>query len=388
MTTQQESFPMQQKFRLLSAVLLAGTCLAMPHAAHALNGTSNIQIDGGPLGPLDFSGGVDGYFYAQGGQTPGHNGTGADVDDFMIQLSKNTGPVQFQLQLADYAGYTLGAGYPKEANANHFTTGPLRAANVSFVVNNNLTLQVGQLGSLEGYESTFTWNNPTGVDTILYYVTNSENRGVSATYTQGPASLQVTYGDGNDTGVWNYLQFLGTYNFDSNNNLNVFGGIELGVTGPAAYGYGQTTVGGNGIYNVDCNVFGAWYSSTIGNLTLTPEVQYQYSNPLHRYASSGNDIPKYTGDFGAVLFGQYNFGTSPYSIGAWVEYATSNGAADWFINPGARLVGGSIGPAWQYKDIYTRLTGGFVHLLNTETYGNSGTSKDYGIAQLQAGLVF
>jgi hypothetical protein len=380
---------MRQYLRRLAIKLLTGTCLISPHAAHALNGSSSIEIDGGPLGPLEYSGGVDGYFYLQGDKSAGKKTDGADFDDIMIQLEKTTGVVQFQLQVADYASVTLGAGAPKEANTNHFTTGPLRAANVTFVPNANWSIQVGQIGSLEGYESTFTWNNPTGVDTILYYVTNSENRGVSVTYTQGPGSLQVTYGDGNDTGVFNYLQFLGTYNFDSKNNINVFGGVELGVTGPNAYGYGQTTVGGNGIYNVDCNVFGAWYSTTMGNLTLIPEVQYQYANPLHKYDSSGNGIPKFTSDFGAALFGQYNFGTSPYSVGAWAEYASSNGsAADWFIEPDARLIGASVGPAWQYKDIYTRLTGGFVHLLNGESYGASGTGKNYELLQLQGGLVF
>ena len=52
------------------------------------------------------------------------------------------------------------------------------------------------------------------------------------------------------------------------------------------------------------------------------------------------------------------------------------------------LVGASIGPAWQHKNIYVRATAGYAHLLNGQAYGNSGTGKDYAIGQLQGGLVF
>jgi hypothetical protein len=386
----------------LAAGLGAAACLAAPQA-RAMNGTTNIQIDGGPLGPLEISGGIDGYFYYQSGTSDTGNSiagpkqVGAELNTFDFQVEKTTGIIQFEVQLTDYGAIELGASHPKEANISHFTDGPLRAANITIQPPNSpFSITAGQVGSLEGYESTFPWNDPTGLYTILYYVTNSESRGVSLNYNQGPVSGTVTFGDGNDTGVWNYLQFLGTYNFDSNNNINVFGGVELGVTGPDAYGYGQTTTGGNGLYNVDCNVYGAWYSTTIGNLSLTPEVQYQYSNPLHRYASSGNDIPKYTSDFGAAIFADYLFGTSPYSIGAWVQYATSVGSADWFVAPHAQLVGASVAPTWQYKDVYVRFNMGYNHLLNgsyTGTgligeYGDNGTGRDQFIGTLEGGLVF
>ena len=384
---------MQKKLVLLNSMLLAGACLALPHAAYALNGTSNIEIDGGPLGPLEMNGGMDGYFYAQSNAKAGAKSTGANVDDFMLQLEKTTGPIQFDFQLAGYQAVTLGVGVPKQASITHFTTGPVRNANITIPLNSHLSITVGQMASLEGWESTFTWNNPTGVDTVLYYVTNSENRGVSATYTQGPASVQVIYGDGNDTGVWNFLQFLATYNFDANNNLNLFGGINLGFDGPNTFYYGQDTTGDGNMAYVNSNIFGGWFSSTMGNLTVTPEVQYQYAKPNMHYGPAF-DIPKETSNFGAALFGQYNFGKSPYSLGGWVEYATSHGSAaqdDWFVSPNAELIGASIGPAWQYKNIYVRATGGYSHLLNVEAgkgYGNDGNGKDYVIGMLQGGLVF
>lgn len=397
---------MTKQISLVAAGLLACTALVAPKAALALNGPTSIQLDGGPLGQIEINGGIDGYFYYQSGtddslhagnSIAGEKSNGADLNTMFLTIEKTTGIIQWEIQFADYSAIELGANRPKEANINHFTTGPIRALNVTIQPPGSpFSITGGQVGSLEGYESTTPWSNPTGLYTVLYYVTNSESRGVSLNYNQGPVSAVVTFGDGNDTGVWNYLQFLGTYNFDSNNNINVFGGVELGVTGPAAYGYGQTTVAGNGIYNVDCNVYGAWYSTTIGNLSLSPEVQFQYANPLHRYASSGNDIPKYTSDFGAALFADYNFGTSPYSLGAWAQYATSNGSADWFVAPHAELAGFSVAPTWQYKDIFARLNFGYNHLIKgsyTGTgvigeYGNSGHGRDQVIGTLEGGLVF
>ncbi len=383
---------MLKKLRLLP--LMAGTCLALPHFAFALNGPSAIEIDGGPLGNFELSGGLDGFAFYQTGtgraSSIGNKPDGTELGDIVIDLKKATGAVNYEVQIADYNFYVLGVGAPAQANANHLTTGPLHKAAVTFNFTSNFSLSAGVLPSLEGYEGTYPWSNSVGFDTVLFYVENATSRGVSASYTHGPANLTLTFGDGNDTGVFNYLQFLATYNFNSNNNLNLFGGIQLGKTGPNAFAYGGGTTGGEGLYFVDNNIFGAYYSTTIGNLSLTPEVQYQYAQQYHKYAAAGHDIPKTTSNFGVAVFGQYNIGTSPYSVGSWVEYASSKGSAStWFIAPNAQLVGFAIAPAWQHKDLYVRANAGFLHLLNgAGSYGAHGTGKNMAIGVLETGLVF
>lgn len=80
---------MTKRLKNLSMTGLASGCVLLAsHLAQAMNGLSNIQIDGGPLGPLEISGGMDGYFYAQSGAKTGYNSTATDVDDFMLQLEK------------------------------------------------------------------------------------------------------------------------------------------------------------------------------------------------------------------------------------------------------------------------------------------------------------
>ena len=179
--------------------------------------------------------------------------------------------------------------------------------------------------------------------------------------------------------MFNFLQALSTYQFNSNNALSVFYGGELGKTGNNAMTYDQPTLGQYGSYFANSQMWGAFYSYTNGNLNVVPEVQYVYANPDHALG-----INDYTSNFGAAVFTDYNFGKSPYSLGGMAEYFTSNGSGDWFIAPHAEGVGFQLSPTWQYKDLYARLSVGYMHLLNTgydapgegEAFGNSGTGSN------------
>ena len=77
------------------------------------------------------------------------------------------------------------------------------------------------------------------------------------------------------------------------------------------------------------------------------------------------------------------------------EYFTSNGQGDWFIAPHAEGVGFELSPTWQYKDLFARVSAGYVHLINTgndpvgyPAYGNDGTGSNVVQAALEAGLLF
>ena len=393
-------------FLALGLGWLAGIEVMIAQPARAMSGPPNIQIDGGPLGPLEFSGGIDFYLYGQTGtsdrQYPrtsvvGDDALGANFQTVEITLQKATGVVGFNLQVAGYYSYALGVAPLKQATIKHYTTGPLRVANVTITPpNSGLTFSVGQFNALESYEGAFNWQNPTGFVTVLSYEANSASRGVTATYKRDGITGEVALGDGNDTGVFNFLQFLLKAEFDAHNGVGMSGGIPLGITGPNAFGYGGTTVGNNGIYTVNSSIYSVWYTWTHGNLKVVPEIQYQYANPLHRYAAIGFDIPKRTDNYGAAVFADYRFGNSPYSLGAWVEYANSHGSAtNWFIAPNAELAGLAVAPTWQDKNLFARLNCGYVHLLNGSyngtgigAYGNRGRGRDLLVGTLEVGVMF
>jgi hypothetical protein len=390
----------------LRAVICSGVALvaaqALPPAAMAFNGPANIKIDGGPLGPLELSGGLDGYGYVLSGAGNSTNygllGTdktdGAELMNGLIQLQKATGLVQFTIEVGSTTSIALG-GKPSQTSVQTFSTGPLYAGYVTLAPTSNFSVSIGQLGSQEGYESGVDWNNTNVLTTDIFAVENSQSRGVEATYTAGPVSATVEFGDGFDTGVWNFGQALVTYTINSNNVINLFGATNFGKTGLDAHIYGSATtpynqsfVGNYGAYYVNSTMIGGFYSYTTGNLNLVPEVQYVEAK---RDASLG--LTKSSSNFGAAVFGNYQFGKSPYALAGWVEYFSSNGPDNWFVNAGAKGFGISIAPTWQKNDLFVRGDVGLLHLTTLGVpgsvgYGTNGTSRNQATALVEAGVLF
>ena len=394
--------------QLLGLGFIAASSVLAIHAAQAMSGPTAIQIDGGPLGPLQLSGGVDGYGYVLNNTPDGSKNEGFNVGSAMVELQKTDGELQFTIEIGSVGGNsTLGTNTPAQTTINNFSTGPLYAGYITIAPTGQpFTVSAGMLASLEGYEGTLDWVNPSQLTTAIFFVQNSQNRGVLGTYTQGPVELQVSFGDGYNTGVFNFVQALATYTINSTNILNVYYGGNEGRTGLNAKTYG----GNNGYGNPDggtvgtfepqfanSQMIGAYYSYTQGNLNLVPEVQFQYAK---QDAQLGLD--KGMWNLGAALFGDYTFGTSPYSIGGWAEYFTSHESANeaasglsWFVAPNTEAVGTAVSPTWQYKDLFARANAGYIYLLRNKVgngaesgFGSVHADKGQFIGTLEAGLLF
>lgn len=377
---------------------------AMP-SAWALTPPPPITFDGGPLGKLQLSGGADGYAYAltgagselSQGLLGSDRSAGFEFMNGLVQLQKADGLVQFTIQAGSTASLTLGTK-PGATSVQTYATGPLRAVYLTLAPTSNFSISAGHVASLEGFESSVDWQNSNLLTTDLFYVENSQSTGVTATYTMGPVSGTVTFGDGFDTQVWNYLQLLATYTINDNNALTLYGSTNLGTTGLGARFYGSSTlsynssaatVGAQGVANLaNSSVIGGYYSFTMGNLNLVPEVQYVWAK-----ADPSVGLTDYSSNFGAALFASYQFGKSPYSLGGWVEYFSSNGSDAWFLNPGSQGYGLSIAPTWQYKHLFMRGDIGLIHLTRVGTpgsvaYGSNGTGRNQATFLLEAGVLF
>jgi hypothetical protein len=399
--------------QLLGLGFVAASSLLALHTAQAMSGPTAITIDGGPFGSLNISGGVDGYGYyltgtgsndAYGTNVLGdhNNGNGFNSNNFeigsaLIELQKTTGELQYTIEVGSNGGTAALGTAPGKTSITTFSTGALYAGYVTIAPTGlPVTFSAGQIASLEGWESGVDWNNANQLTTEIFYVQNSQSRGVSANYTSGPISATVTFGDGYDNGVWNYLQFLATLTLNPTNAVSVYGGVNLGTTGPYTTSYG----GDNAIY-ANSNTYGAFYSYTMGNLNVVPEVQYQYTKAIYKIG-----LTKPASNLGAAVFADYSFGTSPYSIGTWVEGWTSHQSAgdtdtpannyfSWFIGPNSSGVGVSMTPTWQYKDLFARFDAGALYLLHNKDgngfkygYGPNGTGKYMFTGELEAGLLF
>src|SRR5271168_1672864 len=93
---------------LLGLSLILGDQFFPANAALALNTPVNLPIDGGPIGTLQLSGGMDGYFYGQTGTSPhgapagsadGDSATGVNLSNAVIGLQKTSGIFQFTLDV-------------------------------------------------------------------------------------------------------------------------------------------------------------------------------------------------------------------------------------------------------------------------------------------------
>ena len=211
--------------QLLGLGFVAASSLLALQTAHAMNGPTAIQIDGGPLGSLSLSGGVDGYGYYVSKLPTGTLNHGINVANALVQLQKTSGVLQFTIEVGSNGGaVTVGAsGRPGQTSISNFSTGPLYAGYVTIAPTDMpFTVSAGRLASLEGWESAIDWNNASQLTTDIFYVENSQSDGVEGTYTAGPVSATVEFGDGWDTHVFNFAQALVSYTINSNNNVNVF----------------------------------------------------------------------------------------------------------------------------------------------------------------------
>lgn len=382
-------------------ILAAGTLLGAAGAAGpalAMTLPQPIKLNGGPLGQLEVSGGISGYFYAYSGageKSVFGNGKTAGAESFVndILVTKPTGPIRFTIEAKVYNGLYMGYR-PTSPSASKFTTGPIKLAYATLALTPDFTISAGQVASIEGWESSTDWHNANIIDSPLYYQENSASRGVSATYSRGPVSATLVFGDGWDTGVFNTFQALVTYSFNKNNALSLYGEVNVSRTGPTvtSNSYGQyTSIENYGAYYPNSNMIGGYYDFQHGNLQLVPEVQYVYAKVDHKLG-----LDKFGANFGAELLGDYQFGNTPYSLGGMLFYYTNIGPEPWYLNPHSAGIGVGITPTYQKGHFYVRAEAALLHMTRLGTpvdgnpggFGNEGTSRNQGMGVLEAGIVF
>ncbi len=398
---------MMLRNRYAMAALSLGCSMIAMQAANALTIPTATTVDLGPFGSTQLSGGLTGYFWGLTGSgsatNPGFNGLGdapdgADLASGLIELQKNTGVVQYTIMVGPNGGTPTLGTKPAPTSISSYSLGPIYRAYVTIApTGTNLSVSFGQIASLEGWESGIDWYNSNQLTTELYYPQAGNGRGVEAAYTAGPLTVTASFGDGFDTGVFNYAQALVDYTIDANNNVNFYYGGNEGRTGlnantygSASQGYSSTTVAYYGANYINAQIAGAWYSWTRGNLNLVPEVQYAFAK-----ADQKIGLVKSSSNFGATVIATYNFGTSPYSLGAFVEYFSSQGPDFWFIAPGAAGEGVSVSPTWQYKNLFIRADAGALYLNAVSNqydsafgYGEKGRDHFQATGTLEAGLLF
>lgn len=378
---------------VVASVSLLATTVYAVRAFAQLKLPVPIDVDGGPLGELQVSGGFDGYFYGISGlgeKSLLGNGkaVGAQSLSNDITVIKPTGILRFVVEV--HPSDTLHFGEQLSGpSVKTFTLGPIYAAFITLAPVRHFTVSAGQVYSVEGYESSLDWKNANIFVSPIYSVKNSSSRGISASYVQGPVTSTLVFGDGFDSGVFNTFQAKATYNFDQQNAVTLYGITNVGRTGPNTFAYdGGTT--GSGYKSqaalVNSTMLGGYYEYRVGSLKLVPEVQYAYARPDHIIG-----IDKFTSNLGAVLISDYRFGDTPWSFGGMTFYYRNNGGHGWYLNPQSAGLGLGLTPTWQQGHVFVRAEAALIHLTNIGNgvaFGNDGNQRNQVTGILEAGLLF
>ena len=375
---------MASKTRLVTGFISSlGAVVAAPAAQAALIPPPAITIDGGPFGPMEVNVGVDGFGYVTSNTPRGTKSNGFQLGTALVNIATTTGLVRGTVTIGDYSGLILGyaPGSATSGGQNYTPFSPLYNGYISIVPNDHIKFSAGQFGTPEGFESAQDWNDYSIFHSEIAYVEQGQSRGVNTVIDEGPINAVVQFDDGFYSKRFNYLQWLVTYTINPTFSITVNGGSHLSVTGP--------NVPGNLLYN-NSALYGGWITYSIGNFTVTPEVQYVYTNPVRKYAAS-TVITKTAGNLTSGIFADYVFSNTPYSLGGFVEYATEKSAhadgsaGDFFgFGPCSSLWGGAITPTWEYKYLFARTDLAFVHVNNGD---GSGVKAQFA-AILEGGLLF
>ncbi|MGC9270321.1 outer membrane beta-barrel protein [Acidiphilium sp.] len=322
-----------------------------------------MALDGGPLGPIEINIGADGYGYAVSNTPAAIKADGTQLQNALIGISTTTGLIQATVRVGAYSGVVL--GYPPGSatpnGQNYLPFSGLYAGYLSLVLTPHLTISAGQLGTPEGFESAQDWNNYSIYHSEIAFVEPAQSRGINASGSYGAINGVIQLDDGYYTKRLNYLQWLLTYTASPALSVTINGASHIDTTGPNVTGIG------NLLYN-NSSLYGGWVTYAANNFTVTPEIQYEYTNAIRRYQPA-ELLAGSAANFTSAVFADYGFAKTPYSLGGFLEYAAEtpahrDGAAgDYFgYGPGTTLWGAAVTPTWQYKNLFARTDFAFIHI--------------------------
>jgi hypothetical protein len=356
----------------LSTFVLTGPLTWLPPAI----------FDAGPFGKLSVNGIVTGYALGQNNAITGDDAKQATLSNGQIFIQKADGKVQYYIQAGVYTMPTLGVSFMNAENTVNNYYGPVPVAYLKLPVGKTTQFLIGQLPTLMGAESTFTYQNFNIERGIVWNQENAINHGIQVNQTLGKyLAASVSWNDGYYSNRYSWLS--GSVTLTKGPNVLVYDG--MGNLGQTAFQTIATPVANNSYMHA------VIYTYTKGPWIISPYFQY---GKLPTNAKVG--VPTGTSSTGGALNVSYAF-KSGFSLPARVEYLTSSGnATDGSVN----LLGfgaGSAGTTFTATPTY--LKGGFfvradlayVHASNFttgDTFGKAGTDPSQFRTVGEFGFIF
>jgi hypothetical protein len=360
----------------LSTFVLTGPLTWLPPAT----------FDAGPLGKLSVNGILTGFSVFQNNSVPGDTSAQATLSNGEIFIQKADGKVQWFVQAGVYTMPTLGVPFANaQTTVNNFY-GPVPVAYLKLPVGKTTQFLVGQLPTLMGAESTFTYQNFNIERGIIWNQETAISRGLQINQTIGKyLSASVSWNDGYYSNRYSWLS--GSVTLTKGPHSLIYDGMgNLGATAYAGTSdHPATPIQNNGYMHA------VIYTFTKGPWIISP--YFQYGNVP---ANEKVGVAKSTSATGGAVNVSYAF-KSGFSIPARLEYLTSSGSAtDGSVNmlgfgAGSSGVTFTATPTYQKGGMFLRSDLAWTHASNFTpggVFGAMGTASDQFRAVLEFGFIF
>ncbi len=360
----------------LSTFVLTGPLAWLPPAT----------FDAGPLGKLSVNGILTGFSVFQNNSVPGDSGAQATLSNGQIFIQKPDGKYQYYIQAGIYTMPTLSVPFVSAENTLSSFYGPVPVAYLKLPVGKTTQFLIGQLPTLMGAESTFTYQNFNIERGIIWNQENAVNRGIQVNQAVGKyLAASVSWNDGYYSDRYSWLS--GSLTYTKGPHVLVYDGMgNLGQTAYAGLAsHPATPVQNNGYMHA------VIYTYTKGPWIVSPYFQY---GKVPTNLSVG--VVKGTSATGGAINASYAF-KSGFSLPARLEYLTSSGSTtDGSVNmlgfgPGSGGVTFTATPTYQKGGMYLRSDLAFVHATDStpgDIFGKNLTEPSQFRAVLEFGFIF
>jgi hypothetical protein len=354
-----------------------------------LAGLGTVYLSGVASGMGLFQSNPVGSVFSPAGKLLGHDlNNNVDLSNGMAIIQKIDGLVQFYAQVGAYALPALGVDYHQTQRAGQTDKdffGPLPEAYLKVVPTDTFSVEGGNLPSLIGAESTFTFQNMNVERGLLWNLEPAISRGVQGNLTTGPLAWAVSVNDGFYSSDISWVSGSATWTINPSNTLAV-------------------AAGGNFDGNTKSNSIAAPYvlnNETVVNLIYTYNAAPFTITPYFQYTSNGHNATitgaiKDADTWGGAILANYNIDDN-WNLAGRAEYVSSSGSlTDGSANPlgfgaGSSAWSFTITPTFQYNIFFARLEGSYVGATDTapgSAFGKTGNSKDQERLVIETGILF
>jgi hypothetical protein len=363
-----------------------------PLIAPSITGPLTIQLPPpkytlGPLGTIYVDGIGSGLGQWQNNVFPGNRSWEPDLNNGQIFVQKTDGLVQFYAQAGAYSIASLGAPYISAAEATFGQGSP--AGNlwgwfpqgfVKFVPTDNFSVEGGKLPTLIGAEYTFSFQNINIERGLLWNQEPAVSKGGQINYTVGPMALSVSFTDGFDSGVYNWVTGSATYTLNSANTFEFVAGANAGKTNVATL---RTPIAQN-----NSQIYNLIYTYNSDPWIIQPYFQATHvpTNPSLGWSSSAST-------FSGALLVNYDIG-SGFNFGGRIEYIGTTGNAaspNLLFGPGSGAFSLTFTPTYQWRYYFARAEFSWVKangITLGEALGPSLTNNSQTRVLVETGILF